>query len=270
MFSEPRCSRFSPCSHASLYPQYSLCITTYPTNLHIQRTCTIIYTSTHRHPLPRGPSKTHSSYSAAAAHPYSFAMSYVKILLAVPGRPDELLDTIPEPRIRAHSASIDRALAAQRISNATDKTVCLSGAAPAALSYVIHRIAGKKKGRELHIKVHDMSLQRAVAVFEATDVLDVRPAQPHIEGNIIGYISHYVVTPDEMMAVARASVHRRDTSRIFGTLIQQVAWNLVHGRYTEDQATALQNQALEWTDFHHTIDNRMRELQAKRETHDAR
>ncbi|KAK1074976.1 hypothetical protein LTR12_006305 [Friedmanniomyces endolithicus] len=197
-------------------------------------------------------------------------MSLVKINLTVAGKPDQLLDTVPEERIRAHSASIDRALAAQGDNQSTERTVCVFGAAPAALIYVIHRIAGKKETRDLHIKVHDMPLERVLAVWEATEVLDVRPAQPHIEGHVIGYISHHAVTPEQMWVVAVASLQRRQSSKIFRTLIHQVAWNLVHQRYSEDGAQALQDKAKEWPDLHFTIDKKVLELKEKKAVHDAR
>ncbi|KAK0312344.1 hypothetical protein LTR82_013976 [Friedmanniomyces endolithicus] len=180
-----------------------------------------------------------------------------------------LLDTVPEERIRAHCASIDRALATQGDNQSTEKTVCLFGAAPAALIYVIHRIAGKKETRDLHIKVHDMPLERVLAVWEATEVLGIRPAQPHIEGHVIGYISHYAITPEQMWVVAVASLHRRQSSKIFRTLIHQVAWNLVHQRYSEDGAQALQDKAREWPDLHFTIDKKVTELKEKKAIHDA-
>ncbi|TKA82540.1 hypothetical protein B0A55_02278 [Friedmanniomyces simplex] len=174
----------------------------------------------------------------------------VKIFLAVAGQPDQLLDSLPEDRIRTHSASIDRALAAQVNYSAAEKTVHLSGAAPAALKYVIHRIAGKKETQSLHIKVHDMPLDRAVAVFEATEVLGIRP--------------------EEMWVVTIASLHRRQTSKIFRTLVHQVAWNLVHQRYSEDEAQALQDRAKEWPDLHFTVDKKVTELKGKKPVHDTR
>jgi len=197
-------------------------------------------------------------------------MSVVKINLAVPGKADQLLDAVPEERIRAHSASINRALAPRDDDPSTEKTICLFGAAPAALIYVIHRIAGKKETRDLHIKVHDMQLERVLAVWEATEVLDVQPPQPHIEGHVIGYISHHAITPEQMWVVAVASLRRRQSSKIFRTLIHQVAWNLVHQRYSEDEAQAMQDKAKEWPDLHFTIDKKVVELREKKALHDAR
>ncbi|KAK0296944.1 hypothetical protein LTR54_004762 [Friedmanniomyces endolithicus] len=175
-------------------------------------------------------------------------MSVVKINLAVPGKADQLLDAVPEERIRAHSASINRALAPRDDDPSTEKTICLFGAAPAALIYVIHRIAGKKETRDLHIK----------------------PPQPHIEGHVIGYISHHAITPEQMWVVAVASLRRRQSSKIFRTLIHQVAWNLVHQRYSEDEAKAMQDKAKEWPDLNFTIDKKVVELREKKALHDAR
>ncbi|KAK4896476.1 hypothetical protein LTR27_005692 [Elasticomyces elasticus] len=195
---------------------------------------------------------------------------HVKIILRAPSKPDQLIDTVSEARIREHSATIDGALAAAGDGAELTKTVYLSGGAPAALDFVIHRIAGKQEGRNLHIKVHDMPLVRAAAVFEAVEVLKVRPAQSHIEGHVVGYISHDKVTPDEMMAVTRASYPYRNTIKIFNTLVQQVAWGLVHGKYDEVEANFLHNRSREFSEFCRAVTNRMWELKAKKNEHDAR
>ncbi|KAK5675259.1 hypothetical protein LTS10_012020 [Elasticomyces elasticus] len=198
------------------------------------------------------------------------SVPHVKIYLRAPGKPDQLLDTVPAARIREHSATIDGALAAAGENVELTKTVYLSGASSGALEFVIHRIAGRQEGQHLHIKVHDMPLAKAVAVFEAVEVLKVRPAQTHIEGHVVGYISHDKVTPDEMMAVARASFPYRDTSKIFNTLVQQIAWSLVHHKYDEVEANFLHNRSREWSEFCLTVTNRMKELKAKKDQHDAR
>ncbi|KAK0255421.1 hypothetical protein LTR35_018303, partial [Friedmanniomyces endolithicus] len=71
-----------------------------------------------------------------------------------------------------------------------------------------------------------MPLERVLAVWEATEVLDIRPPQPHIEGHVIGHTNHHTFKSEQMWVVAVASLHRRQTSKIFCTLIHQVAWNL--------------------------------------------
>ncbi|KAK5714311.1 hypothetical protein LTR17_017242 [Elasticomyces elasticus] len=189
---------------------------------------------------------------------------HVKIILRAPNKPDRVLDTVPEARIREHSATIDRTLAAAGDNAEQTKTVYLTGGAPAALEYVIHRIAGRQESRHLHIKVHDLTLVRAVAVFEAVEVLKVRPAQTHVEGHVVGYISHDKVTPDEMMAVARASYPYRNAIKIYNTLVQQVAWGLVHGKYDEVEANFLHNRSREFSEFCRAVTDRMWELKAKR------
>ncbi|KAK0302182.1 hypothetical protein LTR01_008916 [Friedmanniomyces endolithicus] len=102
-----------------------------------------------------------------------------------------------------------------------------------------------------------MALGRVFAVWEATEVLDIRPPQPHIEGHVISHTSHHTVTPEQMWVVAVASLHRRQTSKIFRTLIHQVAWNLVRHRYSEAGAEPLQDKAKEWPDLQFTIEEKL-------------
>ncbi|KAK3070505.1 hypothetical protein LTR53_010352 [Teratosphaeriaceae sp. CCFEE 6253] len=185
------------------------------------------------------------------------------------GSNEMLLNTIEEQRIRAHSKTVRDALETIS-SDSTAKKVVLYGASPAALRFILQRIKGQAPLGQLHIKVHDMPLARAVAVYMAIEVLQVEPTQPHIEGHVLGYISHNNVTPDELMAVGIASYRRQSTSKMYRTLIQQVAWGLVHARYTEQEAGALQVKARQWVEFHDELHAKVMELQSRRRAFDTR
>lgn len=165
------------------------------------------------------------------------------------------LDIIDEQRMRAHSLTVDNALGQPATS--LKQSVTLNGAAPGALKYILERIKNNSKDKVLHIKVHDQGLMKAVAIYEAAELLQLQPAQPHIEGHIVGYISHALVTPEEMVAVHRCFESRVETSKVWRVLIHQTAWNILHQKYTEQQTIALQTTASQHPSLVAAIDNRI-------------
>lgn len=192
-------------------------------------------------------------------------MSTVQLFLQIATGP-VLLDSIDEDRIRAHSSRVDDTLGPKTTTSLPIKTVTLTGAAPGPLKYILERIKNNQQGRTLHIKVHDMPLPKVVAVFEAYDVLQVQPAQLQIENHIVGHISHHVTAPDEMVAVARCFYQRQETSRVWRVLIQQVGWNVVHGKYTSEQTEHLQKTAREaYPALENEVVEKIKELKAKKD-----
>ncbi|KAK5112889.1 hypothetical protein LTR85_011116 [Meristemomyces frigidus] len=178
------------------------------------------------------------------------------------------LAIIDEQRIRAHSVTIDDALGPPN--GSLKQTVTLMGAAPGALKYILDRVQKNKPEMVLHIKVHDQGFLKAVAIYEAAELLKLQPPQPQIEGHVIGYISHNVVNPAELIAVHRCFEARQETSKTWRVLIHQVAWNILHGKYAEQQAIDLKAAASQYPTLVAAIDHRiLHDLQEKKAHHDA-
>ncbi|KAK4543865.1 hypothetical protein LTR36_004898 [Oleoguttula mirabilis] len=193
-------------------------------------------------------------------------MSVVQIYLQTPTEFGSL-GFIDEQRIRAHSATIDNALGPPN--GSLQQTVTLTGAAPGALKYIFERIRKNKPNFALHIKVHDQGFLKAVAIYEAAELLQLQPAQQHIEGHIIGYISHAVVTPAELVATHRCFEARQATSKTWRVLVHQVAWNILHGKYAEQAAIDLKLAASQYPALVAAIDSRIyNDLLEKKAQHD--
>ena len=136
---------------------------------------------------------------------------------------------INEALIRTHSKRVRDVLNTNQL-NALTKEVTLAGAAPAAFDFVIGKIKGVKPPQQLYIKVHDLPLVRAIAVYEATEAMIIEPVQSHIENHIIGWVTHNIVSPDEMVALHKVFYGRRDSSKVWDRLVHHIAWNIVEGK----------------------------------------
>jgi hypothetical protein len=158
--------------------------------------------------------------------------------------------------VREHSATVEELLRAK-----PDTTkVVLTGVAPPAVRYILDRINDKFPGRPLHIKVHDRPLEEACIIFEAIDVLRLTTPQGHVEGHITGYVAHNLLTAKQLITVALIGLPRRETSKIWNTLVHQTAWNIVNGKYTWDQANFLGYSADRFPALRQAIDAKAYEL----------
>lgn len=187
-------------------------------------------------------------------------MPTVQIYIRTPNRFGSLA-VLEEKRIRTHSQTIDRILSSNNNTSPRPQkqTVILEGAAPAALTYLLDRIRTNKESPNLHIKVHDLSLPKAVAIWEAAELLDLQPPQPHIQGHVIGYIAHAVLTPTEMGVLHRCFYPRREACKVWRVMVHQVAWCIVNGAYEEAEAVELKVAAMEWPELVEAVDGKIHE-----------
>ncbi|EMC90872.1 hypothetical protein BAUCODRAFT_571457 [Baudoinia panamericana UAMH 10762] len=174
-----------------------------------------------------------------------------------------LLEIVDEDRIRAHSVTISDALG-QRDPTKLVKQVTLTGSAAAALKFVLIRVKNKKNKMGLHMKVHDLPLVRVVAIYQAVELLRIRPVQPHIEGHITGHVSHNLVTPEEMIAVHRVFESRRETSKVWRTMVHQLGWYIANDRVSDEDRDALEKAAQALPSLHGEILSKGKELLEKR------
>ncbi|KAI7157992.1 hypothetical protein KC349_g5159 [Hortaea werneckii] len=168
-------------------------------------------------------------------------------------------------RVRANSGTLDRLLGSLPVSE--KHTVTLQGAAPAAFTYLFDRIRTKPKSQNLHIKVHDQPLAKAVAIYEAAEVLDIKPPQPHIAGFVVGYLSHNKITPNDMLVVHRGFYDRRETYKAWRVMVHQIAWYMATSKYTPDEAIELEKAAKQYPELVGAVDQKIDELfPGRRET----
>ncbi|RMY65485.1 hypothetical protein D0863_09085 [Hortaea werneckii] len=184
-------------------------------------------------------------------------MAIVDIYLRTPAQHSKLT-TMDQNRVRTNSGTLDRLLGSLPASE--KHTVTLSGAAPAALTYLLDRIRTKPKARELHIKVHDQPFAKAVAIYEAAEVLDIRPPQPHIAGFVVGYLSHNKITPDDMLVVHKCFYDRRETYNAWRVMVHQIAWYMGTSKYTAEEAIDLKAAATPHPELVDAVDQKIDEL----------
>ncbi|KAI7479410.1 hypothetical protein KC357_g4190 [Hortaea werneckii] len=184
-------------------------------------------------------------------------MAIVDIYLRTPTQHGRLA-TMDQKRVRTNSGTLDRLLGS--LPDSSKHTVTLQGAAPAALTYLLDRIRTKPKSQELHIKVHDQPFAKVVAIYEATEVLDIKPQQPHIAGFIVGHLSHNKLTPDDMLVVHKCFYDRRGTCKVWRVMVHQVAWYLATSKYTVDEATELNTAAMQCPELVDAVDRKVDEL----------
>ncbi|KAI7232816.1 hypothetical protein KC330_g5722 [Hortaea werneckii] len=189
-------------------------------------------------------------------------MAIVDIYLRTPTQHGKLA-TMDQNRVRTNSGTLDRLLGSLPAS----ETVTLQGAAPAALTYLLDRIRTTPKSQELHIKVHDQPFPKAVAIYEAAEVLDIKPPQPHIAGFVVGYLSHNKITPADMLVVHKCFYDRRETYKAWRVMVHQVAWYMATSKDTPDEAFELESAAKQYPELVDAVDQKIDELfPGRRET----
>ncbi|RMZ13480.1 hypothetical protein D0862_02321 [Hortaea werneckii] len=184
-------------------------------------------------------------------------MAIVDIYLRTPTQHGKLA-TLDQKRVRFNSGTLDRLLGFLPASE--KQTVTLQGAAPAALTFLLDRIRTKPKSQDLHIKVHDQPFPKAVAIYEAAEVLDIKPPQPHIAGFIVGHLSHNKITPADMLVVHKCFYDRRETCKAWRVMVHQVAWYLSTSKYTAEEALELKRAAMQYPELVDAVDWQVDEL----------
>ncbi|GAB1739796.1 hypothetical protein NU219Hw_g4732t1 [Hortaea werneckii] len=184
-------------------------------------------------------------------------MAIVDIFLHTPTQHGKLT-TLDQKRVRTNSGTLDRLLGS--LPESQKQTVTLQGAAPAALTFLLDRIRTKPKSQDLHIKVHDQPFPKAVAIYEAAEVLDIKPSQPHIAGFIVGYLSHNKIAPADMLVVHKCFYDRRGTCKAWRVMVHQVAWYLSTSKYTAEEAVELKRAAMQYPELVDAVDRQVDEL----------
>ena len=170
---------------------------------------------------------------------------------------------INEALIRTHSKRVRDVLNTNQL-NALTKEVTLAGAAPAAFDFVIGKIKGVKPPQQLYIKVHDLPLVRAIAVYEATEAMIIEPVQSHIENHIIGWVTHNIVSPDEMVALHKVFYGRRDSSKVWDRLVHHIAWNIVEGKIVNPLGAELEVAARPYPELFEAVNEQKSVLEERK------
>lgn len=152
-------------------------------------------------------------------------MSSIQILVTT-GTKTGVVGIMDGDLIKQHSATVRNIVDSQQPSLVYQ--VQFTNVAPPAIDWILKKIKANKPNKALYLKVHDLPLIQAICIEEAVRRMRIEPAQPHIEGHILGYVSHNIVTPSEMVTIHKA-YHNISGSRIHKALIHHLSYNMIGG-----------------------------------------
>lgn len=177
------------------------------------------------------------------------------------------LRKVDEAIVSKHSKTIRDVLASVP-PKARGKYVTLSGAAPAAVDFVIQQIVNK--GSKLKIKIGKLPLERAVAIYEAVETLQVEPRQAQVEGHIVGFVAHAKVSPTGLQAVHKVFFNRQQTSKAWDTLVHHVGRSFQRREdYTNEEFDQLANVIRQQPTLYTAINAKIADLQQRKANYDA-
>lgn len=186
-------------------------------------------------------------------------MSSVQISVSTPSK-SGIVSTIDGDLIKKHSATVREIIDAQQPSLVYNVT--LTNVAPAAIGWIIKQVDGHARKKTLYLRVSDLPLLQAVCIEEAVRVLRIEPDQPHIAGHILGYVSHNIVTPSEMVTIHKAYGNLSD-SRIHKALIHDLSYNMVGGLIDAAKMDELWNAAKPYPALITAVEDRIKGLKLR-------
>ena len=161
------------------------------------------------------------------------------------GASDQLIGAYDGDYIKAHSAFIRDKLATA--GPHVIYRVYLEGPTFESLGVVLHEIDKVKKGEILKIIITTRDIKKAINIHSAVQYLQVEPQQTMVEGHINGYLSHQLVTPDEMVAAYTAYGNPSGRfHKTFETMLSTIAWAQLDQRIPQAQGNALKLAAIRY------------------------
>lgn len=169
--------------------------------------------------------------------------------------------TIDASLIARHSGTVREVIATMPAQDSYELTIY--GVAPAAARWIIDKIATHSGNSKLYLRVADLPLQQGIAIEEAIRAMRIEPAQPHVEGHILGYVSHNIVNANEMLTLHRAYSGITD-SRIYKALIHHLAYNMIGGEIGLAKIDELHEAAQQYPALVTAVEERLKELQVRK------
>lgn len=162
---------------------------------------------------------------------------------------------IDEKIITKCSARI-RDVLAQQPPSAT-KAVVLTGAAPGPLRFVLNQI--NNEGEKIFIKGHKLeSLEQALMIWQACEVLIVEPHQVKFEGWIVQDVAHRKISVREMQVINHLFAQQH---RVWKAMIYQIGWQINDGQYTVREIEAIAEAAEAYPELLVALDDKVKSLQ---------
>lgn len=188
-------------------------------------------------------------------------MSSVQIFHRDENRNETLVSVIDGDRIKAHSGTIR-----VKILNSPPDIIyrfTLYGPSAAAFKHVIEEIKFVDSNKVLFIPIHHTGLAEAIDIHQAVSLLQIEPMQSHIEGHIRGFLSHNLVTPEQLQLLQityGAAVEGTAGHKIMSVMVATLAYDDVHGHMSDDVKIALQRACAPYPKLTEAINHKVHVL----------
>ncbi|KAM0721392.1 hypothetical protein Q7P37_002316 [Cladosporium fusiforme] len=195
-------------------------------------------------------------------------MSSVQIFHRNKARDETLVSVVDGDRIKAHSGTIRDMLLT--LPPQIIYRVVLRGPSPEAFRHVVQQVHFVDSRTTLFIPMRGTGLAEAIGIQQAITILQLEPAQSHVEGHINGYISHKGVSPAELSLVQEVYGHAYQGTtghKIWTTMVAALAYRDVQGHDGDEEATAsLREAALPYPSLRNAINKKCHQLRKIKET----
>lgn len=183
-----------------------------------------------------------------------------------------LLTTLSREKLERHSAEFASFLSSWPVDDETQRHIVLPEGSPSALQHVLGIIKHHNDRQQLYIKLNDLNIPQKLAVWNACQMLDIRPRRAlEAAGNHLGWtISHAKMTPEIMKATYDCTIMFKDDedrqrTKIWHSMIHQYVWDLIHGNINEQEEEALIDTYTPLPALAAAIDDKFLNLKAKNE-----
>ncbi|KAF2167351.1 hypothetical protein M409DRAFT_22161 [Zasmidium cellare ATCC 36951] len=196
----------------------------------------------------------------------------VRVYLQRPGLDAEkrLISSLPRDKLLEHSAEFAAFLESWPVDDESQREIVLPEGSPSALQHVFGIIKAHRGRQGLYINLKDLTIPQKLAVWNACQLLDIRPkdALKAVGNNLAWVISHAKTTPEIMRATYDCTIMFKDSkdkdqSKLWHSMIHQYVWDLIHGKFEEQEEEALIDTYSPYSELAAAIDAKYDELKAK-------
>ena len=141
------------------------------------------------------------------------------------------------------------------------KRVDFHNASPEPLKWLLKK--GAKPAAKLNLSVKDWKLSDAIALYEAIEAVQFRPAQPQIYSQLKHYIAYEKLSPSDVITIQQAFGHLGEDSKLWSMTAHHLAWDLRGDRFTDDEYQALVDECENYPAFNEVVLGKMAEFKQR-------
>ena len=168
-------------------------------------------------------------------------------------------------RIKAHSAKLRNMMTA--MPSAAIYRINLYEGDVNSLQYALGEIQAMQQGQYLEITTTTRDLNKAIALHNAIEFLEIEPEQSKIVGHLNGYIAHQLISPEEMIAIHKNyGTPGHPHARIWNTMIHTIAYRYVGKKIKRETAELFSIALLRYPELKKALDDKVREFEDRQES----